>query len=102
MFSSKTSSNSTQQPEPRPILSTIVDRFQITVPAEVRKLYGLEVGDIFEWTFDPQKCSLVLIPKRAQLLDAQIDQNLTDLKNDYARGKTIGRVVNEQSRKADD
>ncbi|MGC1372948.1 MAG: AbrB/MazE/SpoVT family DNA-binding domain-containing protein [Candidatus Sulfotelmatobacter sp.] len=50
------------------ILTRIVPKFQITVPTEIRELFGLEVGDLFQWEFDAESSKLQLIPKRAQLI----------------------------------
>jgi bifunctional DNA-binding transcriptional regulator/antitoxin component of YhaV-PrlF toxin-antitoxin module len=58
--------NRTQNTDP--IVSKIVNRWQITVPVEIRTLYRLQEGDVFEWKFNSETSSLTLIPKRAQLI----------------------------------
>ena len=50
------------------ILTRIVAKFQVTVPHEIREIFDLREGDLFQWEFDPKSEQLHLIPKRAQLL----------------------------------
>lgn len=50
------------------ILTRIVAKFQVTVPPEIREIFDLREGDLFQWEFDPKSEKLHLIPKRAQLL----------------------------------
>ena len=57
---------------PRPIVTRITNKFQITIPPEVRSLFDLREGDLFEWSFDPATSRLVISPKRAQLITPQL------------------------------
>jgi bifunctional DNA-binding transcriptional regulator/antitoxin component of YhaV-PrlF toxin-antitoxin module len=50
------------------ILTKIASKFQVTVPPEIRAIYGLQEGDLFQWVFEPSTGDLQLIPKRAQLI----------------------------------
>lgn len=50
------------------ILTKIAARFQVTVPPQIRDVFGLQEGDLFQWVFDPPTGHLRLIPKRAQLI----------------------------------
>lgn len=52
----------------RPIVTTIRNGLQVTVPPEVRDLYGLVDGDIFEWEFRRETNTLALSPKRIHVL----------------------------------
>ena len=71
-------------PTARPIVSRIVAKFQTTIPAEIRELYGLQEGDIVEWSFDPATSQLVLTPKRAQILTAQVQSEMAKVKAEVA------------------
>jgi bifunctional DNA-binding transcriptional regulator/antitoxin component of YhaV-PrlF toxin-antitoxin module len=46
----------------------------VTVPPEVRDLYGLEVGDLLEWTVDETSGEIHLVAKRAQLITPRIEE----------------------------
>jgi AbrB family looped-hinge helix DNA binding protein len=61
-----------QAAKKRPIVSTITDKFQITVPQEVREWFGLLKGDMLEWSLDAAQPLLIVAPKRAQLLTPKI------------------------------
>lgn len=58
----------------RPILTKIVGngKFQLTIPPQIRELYGLRDGDVMEWNFDPERGEIVLRPKRAQLITPRL------------------------------
>lgn len=64
-----------------PIVSKIVNRWQTTVPVEIRTLYGLAEGDMFEWRFNPETSTLTLIPKRAQLITPRVVSYVEELRN---------------------
>jgi AbrB family looped-hinge helix DNA binding protein len=63
---------SEQAAKQRLIVTRITNKFQITVPQEVRELFDLREGDLFEWSFDAAESRLTVVPKRAQLLTPQI------------------------------
>ncbi len=69
----------------KPILTKIVAKYQVTVPPEIRDLYGLEVGDLLEWNFDTVTTRLVLSPKRAELLTPQIEAEMDAIKDERRR-----------------
>jgi len=50
------------------VVSRVVNRYQTTIPREVRELYDLREGDILEWHYDRHSQVLSVTPKRAQLL----------------------------------
>jgi AbrB family looped-hinge helix DNA binding protein len=68
--------------ERRPIVTRITNKFQITVPQEVRDLFDLREGDLFEWSFDPAQSRLIIVPKRAQLLSPQIREKIDRERHD--------------------
>ncbi len=64
----------------RPVVTKSAGKFQITVPIEIRTLFGLEEGDLFEWHFDRNSEQLTLIPKRAQLITPRAQQYLNQVR----------------------
>jgi bifunctional DNA-binding transcriptional regulator/antitoxin component of YhaV-PrlF toxin-antitoxin module len=54
----------------------IVEKYLVTVPPEFRDLYDLRVGDLLEWSFEPENQRIVLTPKRAQLLTPDQDRRV--------------------------
>lgn len=63
---------------PRAVVTRIVSKFQVTVPQEVRDVYGLREGDLFEWHFDAQQGHLIVIPKRAELITPRMKEKAAD------------------------
>jgi AbrB family looped-hinge helix DNA binding protein len=55
----------------RPVTTRIVGKFQVTVPPEIREIFGLQEGDLLEWIFDETSQQIRLIAKRAQLITPQ-------------------------------
>jgi AbrB family looped-hinge helix DNA binding protein len=55
----------------RPVTTRIVGKFQVTVPPEIREIFGLQEGDLLEWIFDEASQQIRLIAKRAQLITPQ-------------------------------
>lgn len=78
-----------------PIVSKIVNRWQITVPVEIRALYGLVEGDMFEWKFNPDTSALTLIPKRAQLITPRVIAHVEDLRNRRAEQESRTKKTQE-------
>lgn len=66
-------------------MSKIVNRWQITVPVEIRTLYGLQEGDVFEWKFNSETSALTLIPKRAQLITPVVIAQVEELRTQRAQ-----------------
>lgn len=60
----------------RSVVSRIASKWQVTVPVEVRELFGMQEGDFFEWEFDAETQRLFVVPKRAQLLTPQIRERM--------------------------
>src|ERR1035441_3392599 len=70
----------------RPIITKIVNKFQITVPGEIRALFGLKEGDVFEWSFNQETSTVMLVPKRAQLITPQLDARVLSLRTRRVKG----------------
>jgi bifunctional DNA-binding transcriptional regulator/antitoxin component of YhaV-PrlF toxin-antitoxin module len=77
----------------KPTITKIVAKFQLTIPPELRDLYGLRVGDLIEWNFDPTNAQIVLRPKRAQLLTPQVDADIAAIKAKRREGKLSARTA---------
>lgn len=60
----------------KPAMAKIASKFQVTVPPEVRNLYGLQEGDLLEWKFDQDSRVLIVEPKRATLLSPVVDSTI--------------------------
>jgi len=60
----------------RPIVTRIAAKFQVTVPPEVRQLFDLKEGDLFDWSFNRATSQLVITPKRAQLITPVLQQEM--------------------------
>ncbi len=73
----------------RPTITKITGKFQITIPPEIREIYELKEGDLFEWDFNPQTSQLVLLPKRAQLITPQVEKEISEVR--AHRAKVEGR-----------
>ena len=71
----------------RPVLTKIAGKFQVTVPPEIRSLFALREGDLLEWSFDPKTSLLVVTPKRAQLITAQLEQRIEKSKRVRSESK---------------
>ncbi len=56
----------------KPIVTRIAGKYQVTVPPEIRDIFNLREGDLFQWNFDGASGELHIIPQRAQLLTPQI------------------------------
>jgi len=69
---------------PRPIVTKIVNKFQITVPGEIRALFDLQEGDLFEWSLNREN-TLTLVPKRAQLITPLLDSQVLRLRAKRAK-----------------
>jgi bifunctional DNA-binding transcriptional regulator/antitoxin component of YhaV-PrlF toxin-antitoxin module len=60
----------------REILTRVAEKFQVTVPPEVREIFDLRVGDLFHWRFDEPSGEIRLLPKRAQLITPQLREKV--------------------------
>ena len=69
----------------RPLKTTIVGKFQITVPLEIREMFDLQEGDVFEWNFDEDTGRISLLPMRPQLLTPRVKRALDWAAEDYLR-----------------
>ncbi len=54
------------------VTTKIVGKFQVTVPPEIREIFGLKEGDLLEWSFDKATSEIRLIAKRAQLITPRL------------------------------
>ena len=52
----------------QPVTTRVVAKFQVTVPPEIREIFGLQEGDLLEWNYDDASQEIRLIAKRAQLI----------------------------------
>lgn len=78
-------------------VTNVVSKFQITIPVEVRRLYGLEEGDSIEWIFDRETRELVLVPKRPQLITPFVTEVMNEAKARRERDKQQAEKVNLQT-----
>lgn len=76
----------------RPIVSKIANKFQITVPGEIRAIFDLREGDFFEWILNKKDLTLTLVPKRPQLITPLLDQQVLAERSQRAKGQ--GREIN--------
>lgn len=72
----------------RPIVSKIVNKFQVTVPAEIRALYDLREGDFFEWSLNRETLTLTLTPKRPQLITPLLHKQVLAERAERQKSKT--------------
>ena len=63
-------------------LVKVKDKYQVTLPAEVRRKIGLAVGDLLEIEVEGEK--ITLTPKSV------VDRELALALEDYEKGKFIG------------
>lgn len=66
----------------KPIVTKIAGKYQVTVPPEIRDLFDLREGDLFEWSFDESAEAIRVIPKRAQLLTPQVRSEIDKLRQE--------------------
>lgn len=69
----------------------VKEKYQVTIPNEIRNAMGLEVGDLLEAVIEKQQ--IVLKPKTLvdrESVDAKIAQGLADIK----AGRVIGPFNN--------
>jgi len=71
----------------RVVTTAIVGKFQVTVPQEIRDLFGLQLGDVFEWKFDAAKGHIALTPMRAQLLTPVLEKRMDHLLEETRRAR---------------
>lgn len=64
----------------KPVVTRITNKFQVTVPPEMRDLFDLRVDDLFEWDFDEHAEAIRIIPKRAQLLTPQVRATIGEIR----------------------
>lgn len=87
-----TTQRPTKRPESktsRPIVTRITNKFQTTVPPELRDRYGLREGDFIEWRFDRSRSELILALKRAHLITPEVEADLNELKESRAKEKQL-------------
>ena len=76
----------------------IAEKFQVTVPPDFRNLYGLRIGDHFEWAFHPETGGILLTPKRAQLLNPQTMEWMNEravARRQAAAGKQVSAILTQ-------
>lgn len=72
----------------RPIVTKIANKFQITVPGEIRAMFDLREGDCFEWTLNEENLTLTLTPKRPQLITPLLHQQVLAERAERAKSQT--------------
>ena len=81
----------------KPTAAKIAAKFQLTVPVEVRDLYGLREGDLLDFKFDEESKQLIVEPKRAALLSPVLDQRVAAAKKRRADVKRRSSLQREMS-----
>jgi AbrB family looped-hinge helix DNA binding protein len=69
----------------RPTTTRIVNKFQVTVPPEIREIFGLQEGDLLEWNFDAATSEIRLTAKRAQLITPRVLKMVEEAKASQSR-----------------
>lgn len=70
-------------------LVKVKEKYQVTLPASVRKKLGLVVGDVLEATVEDNK--ITLTPKSV------IDRELAEALEDFKEGRFIGPFENAKA-----
>jgi len=70
-------------------LVKVKEKYQVTLPASVRKKLGLAVGDVLEATVEDNK--ITLTPKSV------IDRELAEALEDFKEGRFIGPFENAKA-----
>jgi len=80
-----------------PVTTRIVGKFQVTVPPEIREIFGLQEGDLLEWIFEEASQQIRLVAKRAQLITPQTLEVASKSRDDrraasarLSRGTAVG------------
>jgi AbrB family looped-hinge helix DNA binding protein len=76
-------------------LTKIVSKFQVTVPKEIRDAFGLQEGDLLEWSLQGQdkKYTINIIPKRAQLITPRLEALVDSVKRKRQQTREENAVV---------
>lgn len=69
--------------------STILNRFQTTVPPSIRDIFGLDEGDILHWQFDRATKTLSITPMRASLITPKVMEAKERALNAKREGRTV-------------
>jgi len=66
----------------RSTLTKIVSKYQVTVPKDIRDAFGLQEGDLLEWSLEGQEenRTIGIVPKRAQLITARTEALIESVK----------------------
>jgi bifunctional DNA-binding transcriptional regulator/antitoxin component of YhaV-PrlF toxin-antitoxin module len=82
----------------KPVLTKILGRYQVTVPPEIRTLYGLVEGDLLEWNIDPTSSAITIVPKRAQLLTPAVCEMVESVVTQGVEAEKKATQVNKTHR----
>ncbi|MGH8058655.1 MAG: AbrB/MazE/SpoVT family DNA-binding domain-containing protein [Candidatus Entotheonellia bacterium] len=74
------------------LLVKVKEKYQVTLPASVRKKLGLAVGDVLEATVEDNK--ITLTPK--SVIDRELAEALEDFE-DFKEGRFIGPFENAKA-----
>ena len=69
--------------------STILAKFQTTVPTMVRDQFDLREGDLLEWQFDSGTGTLIVRPMRANLIPPKGAEAIRRAWRAHNKGETI-------------
>jgi bifunctional DNA-binding transcriptional regulator/antitoxin component of YhaV-PrlF toxin-antitoxin module len=81
------------------ITTRIAGKFLVAVPQEIRAIYDLCEGDLFEWLIDSETAAIRLVPKRAQLLAPQVSAKaakIRETKRKILEEETEGKLLKEK------
>jgi bifunctional DNA-binding transcriptional regulator/antitoxin component of YhaV-PrlF toxin-antitoxin module len=76
-----------------PATTRIVSKFQVTVPPEIRQIFDLREGDLFEWDFDAATNEIRVIAKRAEMITPQIRELEEQVKSRRAAERKLQAAV---------
>lgn len=68
--------------------STILAKFQTTIPTSVRDRFDLREGDLLEWQFDAGSGALIVRPMRADLLPPKGIETIRRAWEAHKKGET--------------
>ena len=69
--------------------STILAKFQTTIPTGVRDQFDLREGDLLEWQFDSGTGTLIVRPMRANLIPPKGTQAIRRAWQAHTKGETV-------------
>ena len=71
------------------MISKISDKFQITIPREIRKVLGLSHGDSIEWAIENDKITIKPVRKTFYQFKGSLKVGKGDIERDISQAKRI-------------